>query len=323
VTTFLVGLCTTLILTGVSIPLLRRARVVDVPNPRSSHTDAIPRGGGIAVLVGVCVAAAFGGSDSQLVAVLVSAILAGLLGLADDVADLSAVQRLAVQLVLGASLSGLLLLHRTESPVLLVGGVAVATLWLVGYLNAFNFMDGINGISGLSAAVAGAWYAWVGHDLGVVGLSTAGLALAGAGVGFLPWNVPRPRVFLGDVGSYGLGMLIAALGLISLLEGASVMSAVAPSVIYLADTAWVLIKRVRRGDSWREAHREHVYQRLVDAGLGHVGVASAVALLALLLAVAAALLPSLAAAPTALAVAGGYLMLPRLVSRRRQKDLVQ
>ena len=315
-TVFVVASVVTLVVTGATIPLLHRARVMDVPNERSSHRQVIPRGGGLGVLAGLCAATAVAQPGGQVTAVLVVALLAGLLGLADDLSSLPATQRLLVQLILGFGLAAWLLRAHVEHLALLPLAVVVAAIWLVGYLNAYNFMDGINGISAASAAVAGAWYAWVGSDLEHRGLTLAGVALAGAAVGFLPWNSPKARVFLGDVGSYGLGMFIAALALLALLEGAVVVSAVAPLVIYLADTAWALVHRVRRGDPWRDAHREHVYQRLVDGGWSHLASATLVAAAATAVAVAAALLPVVWSAIVATLAAAAYLTLPAALARR-------
>ncbi len=303
-----------LVATGLTIPLLHRARVLDVPNHRSSHVDVVPRGGGIGVAAGVAVGVALGGSDHDVVVVLVGAALAALVGLADDLRGLGAHTRLGAQLVLAAGVSFLLLAGRDRSTALLVVGGAVAVVWLVGCLNAFNFMDGINGISGLTAAVAGGWYAWLGHDLSYAALQVAGLALAGAAIGFLPWNAFRARVFLGDVGSYGLGLAIGGLALVSLLGGASWVGALAPLAIYLADTSWTLVGRVRRGETWHEAHRQHVYQRLVIAGWSHQVTASVTAGLALLVCLLAGWAPLPVAFVGGLVVVAAYLRLPSVVA---------
>ena len=310
-----VALVVALVVTGVVIPLLRRARVLDVPNHRSSHVDVTPRGGGIGVVAGVAAGVVVGGSDRDVLVVLTGAGLAALVGLADDLRGLGALTRLAAQVVLAAIVSLLLLAGRDEAVVLLVLGGAVAVVWLVGCLNAFNFMDGINGVSGLTALVAGGWYAWLGHDLSYDALQVAGLALAGAALGFLPWNAVRARVFLGDVGSYALGFGIGGLALVALLAGASWLQALAPLAIYLADTGWTLVDRVRRGETWHEAHREHVYQRLVIAGWSHQATALVVAGLALVVCVLAGWAPLPVAALGALVVVGVYLSLPRLVVR--------
>ncbi len=88
---------------------------------------------------------------------------------------------------------------------------------------------------------------------------------------------PARAVFLGDVGSYGIGALIAGLAVLSLGGGAPVAWVTAPLLVYLADTGWVILRRARRGAPLTEAHREHVYQRLVGRGWGHLPAAVATA----------------------------------------------
>ena len=106
---------------------------------------------------------------------------------------------------------------------------------------------------------------------------TGGLATAVAACAFLPWNAIRARVFLGDVGSYALGAALAVLAGCAIIDGIPAEAAAGPVALYLADTAWTLQRRIRRGERWLEAHRTHIYQRLCDAGLSHQEVTAATA----------------------------------------------
>ena len=272
-------------LQGVLLPMLRRY-VVDVPNGRSSHLSPTARGGGVAVVGGIwlgIVAAWLAGLPVAWSIVLVALGLAAALGFADDLRSVRAMTRLAIQLSLSVVLALWVLRSETHLRGLALGLLVVmGAVWIAGFTNAFNFMDGINGISALNALVAGGWYAYVGWHWGVQEVTTLGLAIAGAAVGFLPWNLPRARVFLGDVGAYAVGMSLAGLALWAAVAGAPLWSAFAPLVIYTIDTGWTLARRVICGRPWREAHREHVYQRLVDGGWSHTqsAVLSAIAALA-------------------------------------------
>lgn len=148
-------------------------------------------------------------------------------------------------------------------------------------------------------------------------LVVIGAATAGSALGFLPWNAPKARLFLGDVGSYFFGALVT-LGIIAGAHRTPMeLILIAPLAIYLADTGYTLLKRAVRRQPLLAAHREHVYQRLVnEAGLPHLSVALGTALLALI--ITAAWVPG--SIPlglvTTLVVVAAYLSLPSLLNRR-------
>src|SRR5690606_20794310 len=113
-------------------------------------------------------------------------------------------------------------------------------------------------------------------------VQASALALAGCGLAFLPWNLVRAKVFLGDVGSYALGATSAALACWLVAEGASVLSVLTVFLPYLADTSLTFVRRTARRERWWEAHREHAYQRVVDMGPPHWQVSLGVATLSAL-----------------------------------------
>jgi UDP-N-acetylmuramyl pentapeptide phosphotransferase/UDP-N-acetylglucosamine-1-phosphate transferase len=135
-------------------------------------------------------------------------------------------------------------------------------------------MDGINGITSLIIICWGITALLVGRAHGLELLSVVGAVSAGSALGFLPWNAPVAKLFLGDVGSYLFGGLVAVGLLLGWIGGVHTVVLIAPLALYLADTGTALTKRALRGDSLVEAHREHIYQRLVrEAGLSHLAVA--------------------------------------------------
>ena len=272
-----IALVVGLVATGALIPLLQRAGLHDVPNARSSHTRPTPRGGGLAVMLAVAVALAVG-AEPEAFLLFVPALLLALLGLADDRRSLPSGPRLAAQAAI-AIVGCVVVAHGAPSADVVVVTL-VGTIAVLSYVNAFNFMDGINGISALNAAVCGGWLAWVGDHHSLPPLVVVGFALLGGALGFLPWNA-RSRVFLGDVGSYGIGSLIALACVYAWSRGVPWYVAVAPSLVYLADTGYTLLRRAQRGSRLTEAHREHVYQRLVIAGWPHLVTAAWTAALAL------------------------------------------
>jgi UDP-N-acetylmuramyl pentapeptide phosphotransferase/UDP-N-acetylglucosamine-1-phosphate transferase len=154
----------------------------------------------------------------------------------------------------------------------LIPAIALAAFVIVGYVNAFNFMDGINGISVAQTTVAAGVYAAISLHYGERQLAALELAVVGAALGFLPWNAPRARVFLGDTGSYALGAVLASFALLALASGIPVEATVAPLVLYLADTGTTLVRRLAGREPWYLPHRTHTYQQLTDLGLGHMQV---------------------------------------------------
>jgi UDP-GlcNAc:undecaprenyl-phosphate GlcNAc-1-phosphate transferase len=325
---------TALVVTVVSMPvvlaLLRRLQLLDLPNSRSSHRRPTPRGGGIAVLLGMAgglLTGQFYGYQGAAWLLLPVAAYA-LLGLVDDRRGLPPWLRLAVQ-GLAAAVFVLALLWCFGSPAGLdpwwgrAVACAAAVVWIVAYTNAFNFMDGVNGISSLHAILAGVFFGWLGADRDLAWLELTGVVVAVSAVGFLPWNAPEAHVFLGDVGSYALGSVLALSAVWAFWEGIDWVLAAAPWGIYLADTGWALLKRVHGGRPWQQAHREHVYQRLVDAGMSHLSSAAITAAASgLLVAVAVVIDETRAVGPAvvAAAVVVGYLSLPRVVAAGRRQS---
>jgi UDP-GlcNAc:undecaprenyl-phosphate GlcNAc-1-phosphate transferase len=307
------------------IALLRRMAVLDMPGARSSHSVPTPRGGGAPIAVGLVAAVLITPDlDRARMALVVAVAFFGLLGLLDDLRGLPALTRLALQVAGAGAVAALLVSGARFSAAVAVVAVAGAAAWLVGFVNAFNFMDGVNGISGAHALIGGIAYAclagWRSDGFGVA----AGLALAGGAALFLPWNAVRARVFLGDVGSYSIGAALAVLAVRLVLLGVPAEAVAGPVALYLADVAWTLQRRIRNGERWLEAHRSHVYQRWCDVGLSHQEVTlltSALTVLLCLLGVVDVLggtVGRVAADLAGLSVLAVYLASPGLLARHEE-----
>jgi UDP-GlcNAc:undecaprenyl-phosphate GlcNAc-1-phosphate transferase len=253
------------------VVLMTRCQLMDTPNERSSHTVPTPRGGGLAVVV-----AAIAGLlmlPYPTWAVLLPLTGYAALGLAEDVRGVPVKVRLVAQLLIGLATGAVLIAHASVAVTVAIAAAALLSVWIAGYVNAFNFMDGVNGIAALHAVVGGLAFTAVGimRDLPV--LIGAGATVAAAALTFLPWNAGRARIFLGDVGSYGLGGALGSLAAYAVLHGVPVEAALFPLALYLADAGWTLLRRIRAGESWHRPHRWHIYQRLTDAGFSHSQVA--------------------------------------------------
>lgn len=316
----------TVLLLPLCISGLLRHGVVDVPNERSSHSRPTPRGGGaatsVAIAVGLAIAAGIGEVRMPLLAALV---LFGLVGLAEDLVGVPALWRLAYQVAASLGIVAWIFLDRPPpSPAPVTATVVVlAVIFLVSYVNSFNFMDGIDGISALQILTVGAYWSLLGLKLGADSFATGAALLAAAAAAFLPFNLPRARVFLGDAGSYTFGACVAILALIGSRQGIPPEALYAPLVIYAADTASTLLRRVRRGDSWYQPHREHVYQQLVAMGWSHtttavvVGAATLVCASLGAVSLEDALVVRTLAGAGVLGVVVAYLALPGAVRRSR------
>lgn len=252
--------------------VLRRKRVLDHPSERSSHSAPVPRGGGLAPAAGALLALTLTPSlsDQNRFGLAGVAVVFGVVGLIEDIVGIRALFRLAIQFV-AAMFLAVPLIHDVAGPELWRGLFAVGVVvWLVAFVNAYNFMDGINGISVAQAVTAGvAWYL-IGRHGGSRALAAGGAIVAGAGLGFAPFNIPQARMFLGDVGSYFLGGWLAAVAVLGLRAGVPPEAVLAPLTVYIADTGTTLLRRIARGERWFLPHRDHAYQRLIDAGWTHV-----------------------------------------------------
>jgi UDP-N-acetylmuramyl pentapeptide phosphotransferase/UDP-N-acetylglucosamine-1-phosphate transferase len=272
-------------LTWVVLRALKRRQILDHPNERSSHEAPTPRGGGIAVIVVLIIAAlaigqsAGSAAPAELWRVLAAAAVLACVSWLDDLRSLGALVRLAVQLAAVAiGLSGLAEDRFVFQGLVPFWGdrVAAAVLWL-WFVNLFNFMDGIDGIAGTETVAIGLGL----FLLALVGvlpvpLGLIALASVGAAIGFLWWNWHPARVFLGDVGSVPLGYLLGWLLIAAAAAGAWAAALLLPAY-YLADATWTLLRRAARGAAVMRAHREHFYQRAVQGGLSHAQVVRLIA----------------------------------------------
>lgn len=271
--------------------------VFDVPNARSSHTRTTPRGGGIAIVAvtswaAIIAACLWPWAWRPLVGYLLPALAIAAVSWLDDLKPLRNRVRFGVHLAAAAtatavlgpvsdvSLGGIGMIH--------LGAAAwpLTLLWIAGMTNAFNFMDGIDGIAGLTAAVAGVTLA--AGSLGVEPLGAVSLAFAGAAIGFLTCNWPPARIFMGDVGSAFCGFTIAVLPMLVGSEAAQRLVTVTAAAMwpFIFDTVSTLVRRLLKGENVFQAHRSHLYQRLVIAGWSHRAVSTLYGFLA---AVAAAI----------------------------------
>jgi UDP-N-acetylmuramyl pentapeptide phosphotransferase/UDP-N-acetylglucosamine-1-phosphate transferase len=268
---------------------------LDIPNERSSHSRPVPRGGGVAIVLGfgfgLLAWLAQGNTLSpRALGWLSGALLVAIVSFVDDLRSLPAAPRLAVH-ALGALLLTLVGVQQRELPVLLA--LPLAFVWIALVTNIYNFMDGIDGLAASQAVIAGAALAIAGTVVGNPLVSIGGGLIAAASAGFLTQNLPPARLFMGDVGSTFLGFNFAGLSLLANLGVGGGRLPIEFGIVVLApflfDSVVTLARRIARGERWYAAHRSHFYQRLVSHGLSHALVTGLYAALAVVAGVAALL----------------------------------
>jgi UDP-N-acetylmuramyl pentapeptide phosphotransferase/UDP-N-acetylglucosamine-1-phosphate transferase len=261
------------VLVGVVRELAIRHGVMDHPTTRSSHAVATPRGGGLGLLL--VVLGAWGWIATHpltwtILALVVGLAMVGLVGHIDDRRGLGVGSRLAVH-VLAASIVGFVAAAGAPHALLAAGLFLWWTFWTVSSVNLVNFMDGINGLVVSQVTVFALSLALFPDETRAVPLLA--MIVAGACAGFLPWNFPRARIFLGDVGSGTLGYLVPVLALLAMRGGdMDIVRANLPLLPLFGDATWTIFRRWRNGERLTAPHRSHLYQRLANDGLGHAKV---------------------------------------------------
>lgn len=256
--------------------------MLDAPNARSSHIAPTPRGGGVVFFLGwvaVCAVLYFKHIISGYFLIYFSpAVVIGLLGFWDDHSNLSAGFRFFVQCL--TAIAALFILNEggyliapwfpsVPLPLCFLA-LAFAIVWMI---NLFNFMDGSDGIAtseGLFVFGVGGFILFQIPNLYAYQMATLAWSLCALLAGFLTWNWPIARIFMGDSGSCFLGMMVALFALISnKLFNVPFTIWIILTALFWFDATITLVRRILAGEEWRKPHKMHAYQRLIQAGWSH------------------------------------------------------
>lgn len=302
------------------VPQLRsmaiRANLFDMPEARRVHTQPLPRIGGLGIFLGFVVAIGlsfalpvdrFQIEVERIVLLLVGAtIVVGVMAF-DDIVGIAPIPKLVLQVAAAALVVvprwrggdyGIIIeqfnapwVGTVHLPVALA--VLFTIFWIVGMMNAVNWSDGLDGLAGTIALVASVvlflhTYYRPADDPQFT-ISLLAIALAGAVIGFLPFNWHPSRIIMGDSGAMFLGFALAT---ISVIGGAKIATTLLAMGIPILDTAWVIVYRVMHGRSPVVADRGHLHHRLLDAGLSQPQVAGLFGLLTAAFGASALLLPT-------------------------------
>ena len=276
---------TALIAVGLLTPLVRRValriEILDAPTEsHKTHKEAIPYLGGVAIIIGTCLttylAIFFSGQGralSLVSAVLIPAVLMGVIGLVDDIKKLSPWPRFIAQNLFGLVIAIVLIATSTlGSPTgnTLID-VAITTLWIVGITNSINFFDNVDGGASGTVAISSLFLFFLSLQGGQYSIAALSLVLTGATTGFLLWNRPPARIYMGDAGALFLGILIATLTLRFDPNPINLSASFALPILLLAvpilDTSVAVISRLRRRISPFQGGQDHLSHRLIRAGL--------------------------------------------------------
>ena len=256
-----------------------RIKAVDVPrDSRRMHKTPIPRLGGLAIFLGFLVSILiFGRTGPQMASILVGAILLVALGMVDDVVALKPGIKFLGQIVaaLIPTLAGVVITRFTNP--FSAGGyfnlgifsIPVTILWIVGITNAVNFIDGLDGLACGVSAIATVTMFVIAVLYSEYQIALMMAALAGACLGFLPYNMNPAKIFMGDTGSMFLGYILAVTSIQGLFKFYAVISFAVPFILLglpIFDTAFAIIRRLAHGQSPLQADRGHVHHRLIDLG---------------------------------------------------------
>ena len=263
-----------------------RFGIIDVPNSRSSHTVPTPRGGGIgivfAVLAVVGIARFFPGISAEWSAALfVGGGLVAAAGVLDDFLDLPPLTRTALHILAAGwvlwRINVLDVLHHTVLARWAWPATVLCLVLILWNTNLFNFMDGIDGLAGsqlVFVALAQGALLWMD---GIRDISFLYWVMAAAGMGFLMWNWPPAKIFMGNTGSEFVGFAFGVMIIFSGTYGLRyLLASLILSLVFSTDATLTLLRRMSLGNQWYKAHRAHAYQHAAQRFGSHRAVTLAV-----------------------------------------------
>lgn len=271
------GFMVSVLLTAATLVYARRRGLVDLPGKRRSHSVPTPRGGG----VGIIAAALLVGIPAwywldpvaqwrRLAAFAVAVMAVAVIGWRDDHAPLPVLPRLVVHLGAALLVGASVLAARAATVPQLWWALVPLALVLIGFINAHNFMDGIDGILGQQGLFVMLGYGLLAQSASYTGVAAVAFATAAGCLGFLTFNSPPARIFMGDVGSGALGLLIGAVAALLVQRNPAMLwPCLILSSAFLVDSGLTLARRMLDGQRWYAPHRQHLYQWLVRVKWSH------------------------------------------------------
>ena len=266
-----------------------KLNAIDVPEDgRRVHKKPIPRLGGLAILIGflmglICYAVIVGISDttifnSQILGLILGIIIIEIAGIWDDIKPIRAWTKLLFQIIAAGIVVGFgVRVEFLSNPFALNGiidlgiwSIPLTMIWIVGITNAINFIDGLDGLAAGVATISSISLLFIAVYLNQPQTIVLTTAIAGATMGFLPFNFNPAKIFMGETGSAFLGFTLGTISIMGLVKSYTAIAIIVPLIVLglpIFDTAFAIIRRVLNGKSPMQADRGHLHHRLVDSGL--------------------------------------------------------
>lgn len=259
-------------------------QILDHPNERSSHVSPMPRGGGLAIVflvLGLSLWVANQREISRSMTYIILGAILALVGWRDDLFSLSSAYRFAVQgLIATISILSMGYFRIVRIPLLGeinlgVFGIVITLLWIIGMINAYNFMDGIDGMAGGVAVVAGLGWMILSSNVNNPFVFWVALSIAATSLGFLAHNWSPAKIFMGDVASTFLGYSFAVLPLLSADQSGDALT-IGTLLMWtvIMDTFVTFLRRLLKGENVFSGHRSHLFQQLVLGGYRHGAISA-------------------------------------------------
>lgn len=278
---FVLAFIAALAITPIAIWAAPKIGAMDIPkDDRRVHKKAMPRFGGIAIYIGIMIAlAVFAREDKDILSVMAGCTLIYILGLIDDLKDLRPLVKLGGQIVCAAVIYILgirieFITNYFGTGNMVFGDVLcciITLLWLVAITNAVNLIDGLDGLAAGISAISALCIGYVAYIHGQYVPTLAMMAIAGAALGFLPYNFNPAKIFMGDSGSELLGFSIAAFSILGTVKSATIVVVIIPALVLglpIFDTLMAIVRRVAKRQSIGTGDKEHLHHRIMRAGFG-------------------------------------------------------
>ena len=278
---FLVAMAVSAVVTPAAIWAAPKIGAMDIPkDERRIHNKPMPRFGGIAIYAGITVAlAVFAWNAPGVRSAVVGCSMIYVLGLIDDLKNLRHIVKFAGQLVCAAVTYALglriqFITNYFGEGNMIFGDAAcflITVLWLVSITNAVNLVDGLDGLAAGISAISALCIGYVAYIHGQYVPTMAMMIIAGAALGFLPYNFHPAKIFMGDSGSELLGFAIAAFSILGTVKSSTIIVVVIPALVLglpIFDTIFAIVRRVLRRQPIGRGDKEHLHHRIMKAGFG-------------------------------------------------------